>query len=59
MFDLASRDSDAKIRKVGRKTKEILSFFCRKGGSSIIFKKKGGMGSYGVKGNWGVMELWS
>lgn len=27
MFDLASRDSVAKIRKVGRKTKEILSFF--------------------------------
>ena len=53
MFDLASRDSDAKIRKVGRKTKEILSFFCRKGGSSIIFKKKGG------GGKWGVKELWS
>ena len=49
MFDLASRDSVAKIRKVGRKTKEILSFFCRKGGSSVIFKKKGG--------GWGVMEL--
>lgn len=50
MFDLASRDSVAKIRKVGRKTKEILSFFCRKGGSSIIFKKRG-------EEKWGVKEL--
>lgn len=57
MFDLASRDSDAKIRKVGRKTKEILSFFCRKGGSSIIFKKRGG--KWGVKELWKIGELWS